>query len=347
MKCLAYTQAGMPINFQHQKLLLPGGKIIDMKATSKMRGWLGRWRWLERLFRLEPRCAAFLGHDKLLVAYQRMLWVVDMDKAKILKKIAVREGFSDVLTFCQLEDGSVYYGDYGMNPQELPIHIYKIGEDLEPTLVYTFPAGSIRHIHNLVYDSWRKRFFVFTGDEGKQMGIYVANRDFTQVEAFLTGSQQYRAVIGHVTEQYLYYATDAVMEDNFLYRVTLGDKPKVERLGALNGSVIYGCDCEDGFMMSTTVEPYPSKKSRLLSLLDNRRGRGIKSAEVMVYHVSDDGKINLLECYQKDVWPMRLFQYGCVQFPAIERNAGITQLMVTPVAVRKVDGKPQSIRLAE
>lgn len=352
MKCLAYTREGNPIYFKNQKLLLPGGKSIDMKVPSRVRGLLGRWRCFERLFRLEPRCAAFLTDDKLLVAYQRKLWVVDLAKAKVISKLNVREGFSDVLSFCQMPDGCVYYGDYGMNPQNRPIHIYQIDESLEPTIVYTFPAGSIRHVHSLVYDQWRKRFFVFTGDEGEQIGIYVANRDFTQVEPFLIGSQQYRAVVGYVTKRYLFYATDAVMEDNFLYRVSLedhqenpGEKNKVERLRELNGSVIYGCQLKDGFLLSTTVEPYPSKKSRLLSLIDNRRGLGIKSAEVMLYHVSGEGKVRLLQSYQKDKWPMRLFQYGCVQFPAIV-SFGVHQLMVNPVAVKRQDGKPQRIDLS-
>lgn len=350
MKCLAYTHKGISIYFKKQRLWLPDGGCIPMPAVSRLKGWLGRWRCLERLFRLEPRCAAFLGKDKLLVAYQRKLWIVNIEQAEIIKSLPVRQGFSDVLSFCQQKDGNVYYGDYGMNPREEPVHIYKIGADLTPSIVYTFPVHHIRHIHSLVYDEWRKNFFIFTGDAGENMGIYVANRDFSVVKPFLVGSQQYRAVVGYVTEQYLYYATDAVMEDNYLYRIALGEKPqngvtgdKVERITELNGSVIYGCHLSDGFLMSTTVEPYPSKKSRLLSLLDNRRGRGIKSADVMVYHVSGDGKLTLLARYRKDGWPMRLLQYGCVQFPTLE-DENVKSITINPVAVKKYDGEPQRIR---
>ena len=350
MKCLAHTHKGTSIYFRRQRLLLPGGGSIYMPATSRLKSWLGRWRCFERLFRLEPRCAAFLGKDMLLVAYQRKIWIVNIAQAEIIKTIPVRQGFSDVLSFCQQDDGDVYYGDYGMNPREESIHIYKVGEDLTPSIVYTFPIHHIRHIHSLVYDKWRKNFFIFTGDMGGKMGIYAANRDFSVVKPFLVGSQQYRAVVGYVTEQHLYYATDAVMEDNYLYRVALGENPqggvaggKVERIAELNGSVIYGCHLADGFLMSTTVEPYPSKKSRLLSLLDNRRGLGIKSADVLVYHVSGDGKLNLSARYKKDGWPMRLMQYGCVQFPALE-DENVKSIMVTPVAVKKHDGKPQPLQ---
>lgn len=349
MKCLAYTRKGTSIYFERQRLCLPDGDSIRMPVASRIKSWLGRWRCFERLFRLEPRCAAFLSPDKLLVAYQRKLWIVDIDNAEIVKTISVRQGFSDILSFCQMAHGEVYYGDYGMNPGEEPIHIYKIGVDLVPTIVYTFPAHQIRHIHSLIYDKWRNLFFIFTGDMGEHVGIYVANRDFSNVKPFLVGSQQFRAVVGHVTERYLYYATDAVMEDNYLYRVVLDGNPlekednsNVECLEGLNGSVIYGCQLSDGFLMSTTVEPYPSKKSRVMSLLDNRKGLGIKSADVLVYKVSDEGKLHLLERYKKDGWPMRLLQYGCVQFPALE-DESVKEVPVNPVAVKECDGKPQTL----
>ena len=51
------------------------------------------------------------------------------------------------------------------------------------------------------------------------MGIYIANSDFSKVTPYLVGQQSYRAVIGKVLENGLLYATDAVMEDNYLYYV--------------------------------------------------------------------------------------------------------------------------------
>lgn len=344
MKCLGMLNHGKSIFFCKQQVVLPTGEKISMYSSSKMKRFLGGIRLFERLFRLEPRCAAFIGKKYLLLAYQRHLWIIDIDKGIIMKTMAVRSGFSDVLSFCQMND-AVYFGDYGNNPNNEPIHVYRLGSDLELRVAYTFPAGSIRHIHGLVYDKWRKRFFIFTGDDGKQVGIYTTSSDFTSVEPFLIGSQQYRTVIGYVTEKYLYYSTDAVMEENSLYRVSLNGEKSIQKICTLTGSVVFGCNLEHGFLISTTVEPYPIKKSALLSILDNRRGKGIKSADVMLWQVDEEGKMNLIKSYRKDLWPMRLFQYGCVQFPALmEKN--IDSILVNPVAVEKYDGKPQEVVLS-
>ena len=58
----------------------------------------------------------------------------------------------------------VYYGDYGQNVNGEEIHIYKLDESLHSEICYTFPAGSVKHIHNILYDKYRERFFIFTGD---------------------------------------------------------------------------------------------------------------------------------------------------------------------------------------
>lgn len=343
MKCLAITGDGLPIYFFKQSLSLLGRMSIDMAPTSKLKRCLAQYRLFQRLFRLFPRSAAFIGDNMLVVCYQKQLWMVSIEQGKLLKKIPVRKGFSDVLTFCQMKD-KVYYGDYGMNEAQEAIHVYRLDETLAPQIVYTFPVGSIRHVHNILYDQWRQRFFIFTGDEGDKVGIYTANLDFSKVEPFLIGNQQYRAVVGHVTETSLLYATDAVMEENFLYQVNLSEAPQPEKLSPLNGSVIYGCELDDGLVFSTTVEPYPSKKSKLLTILDNRRGKGIKSKSVEVYHVTDTCKVSLKGKFQKDIWPMRLFQYGCVQFPVL-RKRNVKRLVMNPISVKKADGEVSAIYL--
>lgn len=346
MKCLAMINSEKSIFFGNQSLLLPDGRKIPMPSESTIKRRLGKIRLMERLFRLEPRCTAFLGTQHLVMAYQRKIWIVDIHQAEIQKVFSIRNGFSDVLSFCQMED-AVYFGDYGNNLSGESIHIYQLDIHQNLNIVYTFPARSIKHIHGLIYDRWRNRFFIFTGDQGTQAGIYTASADFSCVEPFLTGSQQYRTVVGHVTEKYLYYTTDAVMEPNFLYRVELKGEKKPQKLASLNGSVIFGLNLEDGFLLSTTVEPYPIKKSALLSLLDNRRGKGILSSETMVGYVDETSEITWLKAYHKDRWLMRLFQYGSVQFPALLNHQVGKYIYVNPMAVAKYDGKPQKLDLTK
>lgn len=307
---------------------------------------LSKHRLANRLFRLEPRIATFVNDDVCILSFLQKLFFVSIASKKIIDCIAVRQKFSNVLNFCSLKTygfEEVYWGDYGMNTAMESINIYKYVPEEGITVCYTFEAGSIKHIHNILYDKYRNRFIIFTGDFGDKVGIYIASRDFSQVTPFLVGDEQYRAVVGKVTESGLVWATDAVMHDNYVFYVSFDDK-KICKLSALNGSVIYGVEAGGGLIFSTTVESYPSKKSKLLTLLDNRLAPGIKSKEVDVLFVSKDLSVRKIAQFRKDWLPIRLFQYGQVCFPFYE-NKEKTAILCNPMAVRKFDGRIFNIKL--
>ena len=258
---------------------------------------------------------------------------------KVIKAAQIGGGYSNPLNFCSLKRfgrNKVLWGDYGMNPNLEPINVYRYTVEKGIETIYTFPAGSIKHVHNILYDKYRNRFFIFTGDFGEAVGIYVADSDFKTVKPFLTGSETYRAVIGKVLENGLLWATDSVMHDNYAYYYPFDGE--LQKLGALNGSVIYGTEAGGGLVISTTVEPYPSKKSKLLSILDNRKAPGVKSRDVDVLFIDKDLQIHKLAQYKKDFWPMRLCQYGYVSFPQTEDDS-IDEIIGNPMAVKGYDGK--------
>ncbi len=129
------------------------------------------------------------------------------------------------------------------------------------------------------------------------------------------------------------------MADNYLYYYDYC-RNKIEQIAELNGSVIYGTLVNGGLAFSTTVESYPSSSSVLFTLLDNRIGPGIKSRDVHVYYIFDNKKIKKLMSFRKDIFPMRLFQYGCVIFPEYEDNkCHRVEISMQAVGVKKKDGK--------
>lgn len=341
MKILAILPNFNQIYFDWMYLYLPNGKKIKISFSSFVKKQLGRFRIFVRLLRLEPRCLTFLSEDIFVISFLKKLWFISLCEGKIRQCESVRKGFSDVLMFCSMREygyNIVYYGDYGQNVHEEEIHIYKLDENLHSEICYTFPARSIKHIHNILYDKFHERFFIFTGDFGDHVGIYIADSKFCKVTPYLLGQQSYRAVIGKVLEKGLLYATDAVMEDNYLFYISfLDNKPR--KVLSLNGSVIYGLILNKGLLFSTTVEPRPSVTSRVISLIDNRNGNGIKSNNVEVFFVSDELVCRKLKTYRKDLLPMRLFQYGSVSFPCLfDEQIDLQSIPINPVSVKYFDG---------
>ena len=334
-----YTFDNGSILWYHKLHFYIDNRLLCSIPSKKSLKIASRIRILSRLLRLEPRCAAMIDGDLCLVAFLKRLFVVSIEKQKVEHILSNRQAFGNPLNFCSLRrvgKNEVLWGDYGMNPKLEPINLYKYTVENGIETVYTFPADSIKHVHNILYDKYRNRFFIFTGDFGDAVGIYVADRDFKEVKPFLTGSETYRAVMGKVLENGLLWATDSVMHDNYVYYYPFDGE--LQKLGALNGSVIYGTEAGGGLVISTTVEPYPSKKSKLLSILDNRKAPGVKSGDVDVLFIDKDLQIHKLAHYKKDIWPMRLCQYGYVSFPQVEDDS-MDEIIGNPMAVKGYDGK--------
>ena len=214
--------------------------------------------------------------------------------------------------------GRIYWGEYFDNRERAEVHIY-VSTDRGRTwqITYTFPAGSIRHVHNIVYDRWGDCLWILTGDEGAECKVLRASCDLTSVEVALAGNQQARAVAAIPTRKGLYLSTDTPFEKNHVYRL---DQPgNVERVGDLASSSIYGCRVGEAMFFSTMIEPSSVNTSREVHLAGSRDGTNWQ----------------VLARWKKDKLPMRYFQYGNAFLPDGENSTHY--LAATTIAVETDD----------
>ena len=214
--------------------------------------------------------------------------------------------------------GSIYWGEYFDNREGAEVHIYA-STDRGGTwqTAYTFPAGSIRHVHNIVYDRWGNCLWILTGDEGAECKVLRASCDLRSVEVVLTGNQQARAVAAIPTQEGLYLSTDTPSEKNHIYR--LDRAGNVEQAGDLTSSSIYGCRVGNAMFFTTMVEPSAVNPSREVHLVG-----------------SGDGKNwQVLARWRKDTLPMHYFQYGNAFLPDGENTT--PYLAATTIAVETDD----------
>src|SRR5271157_5656424 len=82
--------------------------------------------------------------------------------------------------------GNIYWGEYFDNRERAEVHIY-VSTDAGSTwqIAHTFPAGSIRHVHNIVYDRWADCVWILTGDEGAECKVLRASCDLRAVDVVL------------------------------------------------------------------------------------------------------------------------------------------------------------------
>jgi hypothetical protein len=218
--------------------------------------------------------------------------------------------------------GQIYWGEYFDNRERAEVHIY-VSTDQGRTwqIAYTFPAGSIRHVHNIVYDRWGDCLWILTGDEGAECKVLRATCDLRSVEAVLSGNQQARAVAAIPTQEGLCLSTDTPFEKNHIYR--LDRAGNVERVGDLASSSMYGCRVGEAMFFSTMIEPSAVNSGHDVQIVGSNDG------------LRDGTDWQMLARWKKDNLPMRYFQYGNAILPDGENSTGY--LAATTIAVETDD----------
>lgn len=214
--------------------------------------------------------------------------------------------------------GKLFWGEYFDNPERNEVHVYA-SEDAGLTwnVAYTFPPGSIRHIHNICYDRWQNCLWVFTGDYGRECKILRASLDCARIDEVLGGSQQVRAVAALVTDAGLFFASDTPLEQNYIY--FLDRNGRVSEISRISSSSIYGCRNSNGLFFSAMAEPSDVNSAR----------------DVRLCASADGSRWDTVASWHKDRWPMKWFQYGNAFLPDGDNQTSF--LAATTIAVTGED----------
>ena len=210
------------------------------------------------------------------------------------------------------------WGEYIDNAARAEVHIYGSTDHGEHwDVAYTVPKGAIRHVHNIIYDTWANCYWVLTGDVGSECRILRASLDFKNVDTVLSGSQQTRAAALIPTCDAIYFSTDTPLETNCVYRLERGGN--LSKVATLGSSSINGCRVGNSIFFSSMVEPSQTNLEQ----------------NVCLFGSSDGQNWQRLLQWRKDLWPLRLFQYGNAFLPDGDNDSGL--LALTTVAVKEAD----------
>jgi hypothetical protein len=270
-----------------------------------------------RLFRDGFHALAVLPSGGLVAAVPRAIVTLRPGETDFRQTHHILRG-TRPLHITSVPGGTIFWGEYFDNSARDEVHIYASTDGGAIwSVAYTFPKRAIRHIHNIVHDPWGNCLWVLTGDYGDECRILRAACDFSRVETVLQGKQQTRAVAAIPTEDGLYFSSDTPLEPNFIYR--LDRQGALSQIAAISSSSIYGCRVGTRVFFSTMVEPSEVNVDRHVRVF----GSG---------NDPRDGKTwQPFLAWQKDRWPMRLFQYGNAFLP--DGNNSTPFLALTTIAV--------------
>lgn len=251
--------------------------------------------------------------ERLVIFVDKFIFTLNLHDATYLGSPLPYIG-SRPLTVCNAGNERLYYGEYNGSRKNRNAGIF--GSDDGIHWFEVLRISNIRHIHGVFFDPYTNAIWVTTGDVDLECGIWVTSDDFVHLDLVAGGTQQYRVIQLLFTKNFIYFGSDALNEENYIYRMERRTG-RIETLQAVSGTVFWGCKVGDNIFFSTAVEPSTVGKNKY----------------ACIWGSPDGDTWKCIAKYKKDIWPMRLFQYGQIFFPAGENNTGY--LFFTPFATEQ------------
>ena len=320
-KCLWYRNGRLWVSSELDDRVM---EVADDLYIDEKQHILGRIiinnKLLQRILRLQPRACVMNDVGQFCFSFNRRIYIVDQH-GRIIDSTPVRDGKRNPLQIAWIQGISGFrdalvYGEYGWDTSIDCVNIMQYGNHRWNT-VYSFPPGTVSHIHGLVPDPKNQCVYVLTGDADSESGIWKAEANFSKVTPVLTGKQIYRCCAARVREDGMIYATDTPITNNYLMRI--GRDWETKQIASLPGSVINSMEGAECWWFSTAVEQNPNLP-RLLHSISIRKGPGIIDRNIHVFQYDDERGLHEVVCLKKDWLPMWLFQFGNLSFVRNYRN---------------------------
>jgi hypothetical protein len=260
----------------------------------------GFCRILSRIFRVGLYAALPLQDGGILAIVRKRILLCKPKTSSLIPVFRISRG-SRPLNVCQIPTGEIFFGEYFSNHERQDVNIFGSDDGGKTwSAIYTFPAGSIRHIHSIIYDEYRKGCWVLTGDLDAECKILFTDDGFNTLRTIISGNQRARAVSAIPVQNGLIIPTDTPLEINAIQLFDPVNR-KFEEICKLPGSAFFTGQAGDYLLISTVVEPSPVNPTIYASIF-----------------ISKNSGRTWSELYRrrKDRWPSKLFQYGALALPA-------------------------------
>jgi hypothetical protein len=284
---------------------------------------LGSFRILRRLLRLDKSNAVFnYNRDGVVIVYRSKIFYYCL-KNKTLKISGRLKNCRNVLHcgIAVIAEG-IYLSEYGDNSKRDAVDILCSKDGGSSWFViYTFPAGSIKHTHGVYYDPHEGRLWVPTGDFKGECFMISANLSFSDITIHGDGSQLWRAVGMFFTPDKVIWGMDSPLEISYLQ--SLDRKTQDLTQGqSFPGPIWYTKSLNDGIsLLQTSVEIGP----------------GVLENVSYIYASKDMENWFEVASFKKDFLPMRYFKWGVIAFADGEQES--TDFCIFGEALKGLDGR--------
>ena len=216
-----------------------------MRLARMLRGYMGADRLVQ------------LGTGTVVMSYKGALYRATQGGEAFDKVFTLPDGI-DIHPLAMTRDASdnVYFGEFFEAKPGRIASVWKGTDDGRTwQKVYTYPVDQIGHIHTIVYDRFRGRLWIATGDLDQQSEIAWTDDGFATLHLLVRGSQDYSTCNLIPLPDGLVWATHGSVARGKVMRYDFG-ADKVETLADINRAIWFATNLQDGTLaLGTVYEP--------------------------------------------------------------------------------------------
>ena len=117
------------------------------------------------MLHMDVRWAVETEAEHILVLFEEGIYCINLLDGTMQKEECSFRG--KPFSVCRYKD-KLLFGDYGLNPNHLPVNVYCRESTCHWKVLYTFAAGTVRHIHNIITSG--NRIYILTGMKTQKAG---------------------------------------------------------------------------------------------------------------------------------------------------------------------------------
>lgn len=320
-----YADAGLLISSKYRTIFIKRLGVesrVVLPEHGVFRKLMGTFRLGRRALRLD-KCNVVPVGENLIIIRQGLVYFYDATTHSLQQTLALRN-CRNVLhqSICVAPNGNIYFGEYGHNSERNSVPVYRsVDGGRSWQEIYTFGAGSIKHVHGCYYDRYTDRIWVCTGDFAGENIIMSADADMNDVQMIGDGSQRYRACNLIFTQTEIHWLMDSQLETS--HHVIYNRESGVVEIGqALAGPVWYIKELTGGNYLASTAQEI---------------GPGVLDGYAHVYHSTDLRHWKSVLQFAHDGLPKRYFKFGVIGFADGEQSPDAFYVFFE--ALKKYDGR--------
>ena len=325
-----YASGPFSISSHNNRVYIDNG-TGEARITLPGQSWgkiLGMSRLARRALRLD-KCNIVPIGDNLIIVRQGRVYHYNRDRQQLDETLELRQ-CRNVLhqSITVTDSGNVFFGEYGRNPQRIPVPIYRSSDGGATWKVaYEFPAAKARHVHGCYWDPYEKKIWSLTGDFEDECHILVTDEDFNEIEWIGDGGQVYRACNVFFEKDAVHWVMDSQLEPSHHIRLDR-DTRRISRLAEFPGPVWYIKRLTDGYYLAATAQEI---------------GPGVRDEYTHLLVSRDLESWESIRQFEHDGLPKRFFKFGVIGFADGEQSSDGFYLFAE--AIKGLDGKVALCRL--